>query len=65
MQFYKSNESQQQVSTLKNILGNLYDQADGNKKLLMKKHFGAACKHEYEFWEMAYNTSHTISSTGR
>lgn len=65
MQFYTSNESQQQVDELKNILGSLYDQADGNKKLLMKKHFGAACKYEYEFWEMAYNMSHTISSTGR
>jgi len=60
IQFYASNESQKQVDELKNILGSLYGQADGSKKLLMKKHFGTACKHEYEFWDMAYNASHTI-----
>jgi thiaminase (transcriptional activator TenA) len=65
IQFYASNESQQQVNEFKNNLSSLYDQADKSKKLLMKKHFGEACKHEYEFWEMAYNMSHTISSTDR
>jgi thiaminase/transcriptional activator TenA len=60
IQFYASNESQKQVDELKNILGSLYGQADGSKKLLMKKHFGTACKHEYEFWDMAYNASYTI-----
>jgi|Tabmets5t2r1_1033131.scaffolds.fasta_scaffold00038_3 thiaminase/transcriptional activator TenA len=55
IQFYASDESKQQVDELKNILGSLYGQAGKNKKLFMKKHFGEACKHEYEFWEMAYN----------
>jgi thiaminase/transcriptional activator TenA len=46
IQFYASNESQQQVNEFKNNLSSLYDQADKSKKLLMKKHFGEACKHE-------------------
>jgi|ERR671923_139444 thiaminase/transcriptional activator TenA len=56
IRFYASDESRQQIEELKNILGSLYDQADNNKKLLMKEHFGMACSHEHGFWEMAYNT---------
>jgi thiaminase/transcriptional activator TenA len=56
MQFYSSKESQQQIKELKNILSRLYDQADESTKRLMKGHFGAACKYEYDFWEMAYNS---------
>jgi thiaminase (transcriptional activator TenA) len=65
IRFYGSDESQKQVDELKNILGSLYGQANKSKKLVMKKHFGTACKHECEFWEMAYNMSHTVSSNGR
>jgi len=54
-QFYSSKESQQQIKELKNILSRLYDQADESTKMLMKQHFGAACKYEYNFWEAAYN----------
>jgi thiaminase (transcriptional activator TenA) len=64
IQFYASNESQKQVNELKNILGSRYGQADKDKRLLMEKYFGTACKHEYEFWEMAYQ-SHTLSASGR
>lgn len=55
IQFYSSNESQQQIKELKNILSRLYDRADESTKRLMKQHFGAACKYEYDFWEMAYD----------
>lgn len=55
IQFYSSKESQQQIEELKNILSRLYDRADESTKRLMKQHFGAACKCEYDFWEMAYN----------
>ena len=55
IQFYSSKESQQQIKELKNILSRLYDQADEGTKMLMKQHFGAACKYEYNFWETAYN----------
>ncbi len=55
IQFYSSNESQQQVEELKIILSNLYDRADDSMKIIMKQHFGAACKHEFNFWEAAYN----------
>ena len=54
VQFYSSNESQQQIKELKNILSNLYDQADERTKIIMKQHFGAACEYEYNFWEAAY-----------
>jgi thiaminase/transcriptional activator TenA len=59
VRFYSSKESQQQIEELKNILGRLYDQADERTKRLMKQHFGVACKHEYDFWEMAYNNVET------
>ena len=62
IQFYSSNESQQQIKELKNILSSLYDQADDNTKMTMKQHFGAACKYEYNFWEAAYNMCWTIST---
>jgi thiaminase/transcriptional activator TenA len=55
VQFYSSNESQQQIKELKNILSGLYDQADNSTKMIMKQHFEAACKYEYNFWEAAYN----------
>jgi thiaminase/transcriptional activator TenA len=54
--FYSSKESKQQVQELKNFLGEAYLVADKNKQKLMKRNFAAACKHEYDFWEMAYNT---------
>jgi thiaminase/transcriptional activator TenA len=55
IQFYSSRESKQQIEELKNILTRLYDHADKSTKRLMKEYFGAACKFEYDFWEMAYN----------
>jgi thiaminase (transcriptional activator TenA) len=55
IQFYSSKESQQQIEELKSILSRMYDQADENMKRLTKQHFGAACKYEYDFWEMAYS----------
>ena len=55
IRFYSSNESEQQAKELKNILSGLYDQTDDNTKMIMKQHFGAACKYEYNFWEAAYN----------
>ena len=55
IQFYSSNESQQQVKELKNILSSLYDQTHDNTRMVMKQYFGAACKYEYNFWEAAYN----------
>ena len=57
IQFYSSTESQQQIGELKSILSGLYNQADESTKRLMKEHFGAACKYEYDFWEMAYNNT--------
>jgi thiaminase/transcriptional activator TenA len=57
IQFYSSKESQQQIEELKSILSGLYNQADESTKRLMKEHFGAACKYEYDFWEMAYNNT--------
>lgn len=54
IQFYSSNESRQQIDELKNILSSLYDQTNDNTKMIMRQHFGAACKHEYNFWESAY-----------
>ncbi len=59
IQFYSSQESQQQIQEFKNILSRLYDQANESTKMLMKQHFGAACKYEYDFWEMAYNNIET------
>jgi thiaminase (transcriptional activator TenA) len=59
IQFYSSKESQQQIKELKNILSRLYDQANESTKRLMKEHFGAACKYEYDFWEMSYNNVET------
>ena len=55
IRFYSSNESQQQIKELKNILSTLYDRTHDNIKMIMRQHFGAACKHEYNFWETAYN----------
>jgi len=55
IRFYSSNESQQQIKELKNILSTLYDRTHDNIKMIMRQHFGAACKHEYNFWEAAYN----------
>jgi thiaminase/transcriptional activator TenA len=57
IQFYSSKESQQQIEELKSILSGLYNQADESTKRLMEEHFGAACKYEYDFWEMAYNNT--------
>jgi thiaminase/transcriptional activator TenA len=57
IQFYASDESRRQVDELKDILGSMYCKTDRGKRLLMEKYFGAACKHEYEFWEMAYKMS--------
>jgi len=54
IRFYSSNESQQQIKELKNILSSLYDQTNDNTKMIIRQHFGAACKHEYNFWESAY-----------
>jgi thiaminase (transcriptional activator TenA) len=59
IRFYSSKESQQQIKELKNILSRLYDRADESTKRLMEEHFGAACKYEYDFWEMAYNNVET------
>ena len=59
IRFYSSKESQQHIKELKNILTTLYDRADKNTKRLMKRHFGAACKYEYNFWEMSYNNGET------
>lgn len=59
IRFYSSKESQQHIKELKNILTTLYDRADKNTKRLMKQHFGAACKYEYDFWEMSYNNVET------
>ena len=55
IQFYSSKESQQQIEELKNILSRLYDRAGESTKRIMKQHFGAVCKYEYDFWKMAYN----------
>jgi thiaminase/transcriptional activator TenA len=55
IQFYSSNESQQQVKELKSILSGLYDKAEDITKRTMEQYFGAACKYEYDFWEAAYN----------
>lgn len=55
IQFYSSNESQQQVNELKSILSGLYDKAEDITKRTMEQYFGAACKYEYDFWEAAYN----------
>ena len=55
IRFYSSNESQQQIKELTNILSTLYDRTHDNIKMVMRQHFGAACKHEYNFWEAAYN----------
>ena len=55
VQFYSSNESQQQVKELKSILSGFYNRAEDITKMTMKQHFGAACKYEYDFWEAAYN----------
>lgn len=54
IQFYSSNESRQQIDELKSVLSSLYDQTNDNIKMVMRQHFGAACKHEYNFWESAY-----------
>lgn len=40
-----------------NILSRLYASADESTKRLMEEHFGAACKYEYDLWEMAYNNT--------
>ena len=57
IQFYSSKESQQQIEELKSILSGLYNQADESTKRLMKEHFGAACKYEYDFWGIASNNT--------
>ncbi|MBD0360359.1 MAG: thiaminase II [Nitrososphaeraceae archaeon] len=59
IQFYSSKESQQQIDELKNILSRLYNQANESTKMHMKQHFRAACKYEYDFWEMSYNNVET------
>lgn len=55
VQFYASDESQKQVKELKDILGIMYENASKSLQINMQNHFVEACKHEYEFWEMAYN----------
>jgi thiaminase (transcriptional activator TenA) len=55
VEFYASQESQQQVEYLKGVLGQLYFRADKAKKLIMERGFCAACRQEYGFWKMAYN----------
>ena len=55
VEFYASQESQQQVEYLKSVLGQLYFSADKDKKLIMERSFCAACRQEYSFWKMAYN----------
>jgi thiaminase (transcriptional activator TenA) len=55
IKFYASNESRLQVNELKAILDQLYHKTNLNAKQLMSTHFGIACKHEYHFWETAYN----------
>ena len=55
IEFYASQESQQQVEYLKDVLGQLYFSADKTKKLIMERNFCAACLQEYSFWKMAYN----------
>jgi thiaminase (transcriptional activator TenA) len=55
VEFYASQESQQQVEYLKDVLGQLYFSADKAKKLIMERSFCAACRQEYSFWKMAYN----------
>jgi thiaminase/transcriptional activator TenA len=55
VEFYASQESQQQVEYLKDVLGQLYFSADKAKKLIMERSFCVACRQEYSFWKMAYN----------
>jgi thiaminase (transcriptional activator TenA) len=55
VEFYASQESQQQAEYLKSVLGQLYFSADKAKKLIMERSFCAACRQEYGFWKMAYN----------
>jgi thiaminase/transcriptional activator TenA len=54
-QFYSSNESRKQVHEIKGILNLLGQNESEKSKEKMKNHFATACKHEYLFWEMAYN----------
>jgi thiaminase (transcriptional activator TenA) len=55
VKFYSSTESRKQVGEIKHILNMLGQNENEKSKDMMKKHFTAACKYEYLFWEMAYN----------
>lgn len=55
IQFYASEESKLQVKELKAILGRVYHKSNQATKKLMEQHFATACKHEHNFWEMAYS----------
>jgi thiaminase/transcriptional activator TenA len=56
VQFYSSNESRKQVNEIKQTLNKLSQNENEKSKDIMKKHFANACKYEYLFWEMAYNS---------
>jgi thiaminase len=55
VKFYSSTESRKQVGEIKLILNMLGQNESEKSKDMMKKHFTAAYKYEYLFWEMAYN----------
>jgi thiaminase (transcriptional activator TenA) len=55
VKFYSSEESVKQVDKIKQILNMLGQTENEESKNIMKNHFANACKHEYLFWETAYN----------
>jgi thiaminase/transcriptional activator TenA len=55
IQFYSSEESYRQVKEIKMMLDALAKEANKKDKMVMKNHFATACRHEYLFWDMAYN----------
>lgn len=55
IRFYSSKESRKQVMQLTQQLNKLAGNADGRKKIIMRKYFSLSCNYEREFWEMAYS----------
>lgn len=55
IRFYSSKESFKQVTHIRELLDKLAKNSSKKKKRNMKDYFSISCKHELEFWKLAYS----------
>lgn len=55
IRFYSSKESLKQVTDIRGLLDKLARNSSEKKKRYMSDYFSISCRHELEFWNMAYS----------